>query len=179
MKSIFKSSASPHARITGFIYLFYFITAVLGALLVKNKLVIFGYIVNGVSIACYIIVTVLFYYLFKPVNKYLSLFAALLSLLGCALTAFSIFHLAIAPMINPLLFFGPYCILLGYLIFRSNFLPHFLGVLLIFAGIGWLIILTPLANYLSLYIKLLGILAEASLMLWLIIKGVDNKRWNA
>ena len=48
---------------------------------------------------------------------------------------------------------------------------------MVLAGAGWLIFLTPLANYLSTYLKALGFLAEASLMLWLIVKGVNVERW--
>jgi hypothetical protein len=74
-------------------------------------------------------------------------------------------------------FFGPFCLLLGYLIFRSTFLPRILGVLMAFAGVGWLIFLSPLAHPLSTYLKILGFVAEASLMLWLIVKGVNEQRW--
>jgi hypothetical protein len=48
---------------------------------------------------------------------------------------------------------------------------------MLIAGLGWLIFLLPGAGSLSLYIKVLGILAEASLMLWLIVKDVDVSRW--
>jgi hypothetical protein len=51
-------------------------------------------------------------------------------------------------------------------------------VLMTFAGLGWLIFLSPLANHLSTYLKVLGFLAEASLMLWLVVKGVNEQRWN-
>lgn len=75
-------------------------------------------------------------------------------------------------------FFGVYCLLIGYLIFRSSFLPRILGVLMAFAGSGWLIFLSPpLANYLSSYIVVLGFLAELALMLWLLVKGVNVQRW--
>jgi hypothetical protein len=50
---------------------------------------------------------------------------------------------------------------------------------MILAGVGWLIYLSPLEKYLVLYIEILGILAEASLMLWLIVKGVNKLRWQA
>ncbi len=69
---------------------------------------------NVFSIACYIALVVLFYEMFEPVNRSLSLFAALLGLAGCAVTAFGVFDLA-PSKISPLLFFGPYCILIGYL----------------------------------------------------------------
>jgi hypothetical protein len=67
--------------------------------------------------------------------------------------------------------------MIGYLIFRSTFLPRILGVLMMFAGLGWLIFLTPLANHLSTYLKVLGFLAELSLCLWLLVMGVNVQRW--
>jgi hypothetical protein len=76
------------------------------------------------------------------------------------------------------MFFGPYCVLIGYLILTSTFLPRFLGVLMVFAGLGWLIFLLPsLANYLANAIEAIGILAEASLMLWLLLMGLNEQRW--
>jgi hypothetical protein len=46
------------------------------------------------------------------------------------------------------------------------------------AGLGWLAFLSPpLANHLSIYIKVLGILAEGALMLWLLVLGVNVQRW--
>ena len=35
----------------------------------------------------------------------------------------------------------------------------------------------PLANHLSLYNLVLGLLAELLLMLWLLVKGVNVQRW--
>jgi hypothetical protein len=77
-----------------------------------------------------------------------------------------------------LVFFGFYCLLIGYLIFRSTFLPRILGALMAFAGPVWLTFLsTPLANYLSPYNLASGLLGEASLMLWLLVIGVNVQRW--
>lgn len=177
MEQISVTKLNPRARITGTVYLLYFLTAVFGAFLVSRNLALYGYTVNVISLALYIAVTLMFYYMFKPVNKYVSLLAAFFSLVGCIFTAFSLFHITSLSIISPLAFFGPFCMLIGYLILRSTFLPKIIGVLMVLAGIGWLAILTPLANYLSLYIKILGILAEASLMLWLIIMGVNIQRW--
>lgn len=77
-----------------------------------------------------------------------------------------------------LVFFGFYCLLIGYLIFRSAFLPRILGVLMAIAGLDWLTFLSPpLAKYLSPYIVALGLLGEGSLCLWLLVIGVNVQRW--
>jgi hypothetical protein len=176
MERIADTSPIPRARITGVVYLLYFLTAVSSEVFVgRGRLVLFD-AVNLIADAFYIAVTLLFYYLFKPVNRSLSLLAAFFSLLGCANDVLGLFNLA-PYKISSLVFFGPYCLLLGYLIFRSTFLPRILGVLMAFAGLGWLIFLTPLANHLSIYLKVLGFLAELSLMLWLIVKGVNVQQW--
>jgi hypothetical protein len=176
MERIADTPPSPRARITGVVYLLYFLMAVSSEVFVgRGRLILFD-AVNLIADAFYIAVTLLFYYLFKPVNRSLSLLAAIFSLVGCANDVLGLFNLA-PYKISSLVFFGPYCLLLGYLIFRSAFLPRILGVLMAFAGLGWLIFLTPLANHLSTYLKVLGFLAELSLMLWLIVKGVNVRQW--
>jgi hypothetical protein len=119
--------------------------------------------------------TVLFYCLFKPVNASLSLFAAVVSLAGCLITVLNLFHLG--ARVSPLLFFGPYCLLLGYLILRSTFLPRILGWLMVLAGLGWLtfLMLAPTSRLVP-YLEGIGILAEGLLMLWLLILGVNSRR---
>ena len=77
-----------------------------------------------------------------------------------------------------LVFFGFYALLTGYLIVRSTFLPRILGVLSILGGLGWLSFLyQPLGYRLFPYIALLGILGAASLILWLLVFGVNEQRW--
>jgi hypothetical protein len=81
-----------------------------------------------------------------------------------------------------LVFFGFSCLLLGYLICRSIFLPRIFGVLLAVAGSGYLII--SFANFIapafrariSLILLPSGI-AELSLTLWLLVMGVNAQRW--
>jgi hypothetical protein len=168
------AEASPRfkARITGVVYLLYFLTAISAEVFVgRGRLVVYD-AVDLIAHAFYIAVTLLFYYMFKPVNRSLSLLAAFFGLVGCANDVLSLLNLA-PYRINSLVFFGPYCLLIGYLIFRSTFLPRILGVLMAFAGLGWLIFLTPPASHLSTYLKILGFLAEASLMLWLLVMGVN------
>ena len=137
MERIAEASPGPRARITGVVYLLYFLTAISGEVFVgRGRLVLYD-AVNLIAQAFYISLTLLFYYLFKPVNRSLSLLAALFSLLGCANDVLSLFHLA-PYKINSLVFFGPYCLLIGYLIFGSIFLPRILGVLMMLAGwVGW------------------------------------------
>ena len=77
-----------------------------------------------------------------------------------------------------LVFFGLHCLLVGYLILRSTFLPRALGVLMMFGGLGWLTYLSPpLARSLSPYIMLPGGLGELALSLWLLVMGVNAQRW--
>jgi hypothetical protein len=78
-----------------------------------------------------------------------------------------------------LVFFGGFQLALGYLIFRSTFLPRVIGVLVALAGVGWLTFLSPpLANQLLTPLEVVGIVAEASLMLWLLVMGVNAQRWS-
>jgi hypothetical protein len=77
-----------------------------------------------------------------------------------------------------LVFFGFYALLQGYLIIRSTFLPRILGVVSVLGGLGWLSFLyLPLGYRLFPYIAAFGILAAASLLLWLLVFGVNEQRW--
>jgi len=227
MERIAEASLRPRARITGVVYLLYFLTAIIGEfflrglvvdgdaaatannILAHESLFRLGLATGLISTAFYVAVTALFYDLFKAVSRSLSLLAAFFSLVGCAILAFaSLFQLAplvvlggsqylsvfkveqlraLALMFLELntqagnicvVFFGVYCLLIGYLIFRSTFLPRLLGVLMALAGLGWLTFLSPpLANHLSPYNLVLGFLAELALMLWLLVRGVNVQRW--
>ncbi|HEY6985414.1 MAG TPA: DUF4386 domain-containing protein [Rhodanobacteraceae bacterium] len=83
-----------------------------------------------------------------------------------------------------LIFFGFECLVVGYLIRRSDFLPGILGVLMQIAGACYLIdsfalTLAPaFANRLFPWILAPCFIGETSLCLWLLIKGVDVRRWN-
>src|SRR5215471_5627739 len=81
-----------------------------------------------------------------------------------------------------LVLFGTYNLLIGFLIFRSTFLPRILGVLLAFSGMCYLInsfatFLSPaFASHLVPYILIPGV-AELLLALWLVVFGVNLERW--
>jgi hypothetical protein len=77
-----------------------------------------------------------------------------------------------------LVFFGAWCLLIGYLIFRSTFLPRVLGVLLAVSGLGWVTYLyPPLAHRVYPFIAAASALGEIPLELWLIVMGVNAQRW--
>ena len=73
-----------------------------------------------------------------------------------------------------LVVFGAYCLLIGYLIVKSTFLPRLLGALMVLGGMGLLTYLSPaLARDLYPYNAATALVAETSLMLWLLVKGVN------
>jgi len=84
---------------------------------------------------------------------------------------------------NGLIFFGFACLMSGYLIFRSGYFPKIIGVMMQIAGVCYLInsftlIISPeFADKLFPAILLPAFVAEFSLCLWLIIKGVKMEKW--
>ena len=81
-----------------------------------------------------------------------------------------------------MVFYGVASVLRGYLIFRSGYLPKALGVLLVFAGLGFVtknfaLVLAP--AYASDGLLLPMVLAAMSLTLWLLVRGVDAPKWEA
>jgi hypothetical protein len=84
-----------------------------------------------------------------------------------------------------LVFFGFACLVRGILIFRSGYLPKALGVLLFLAGLGYLInsfalLLAPaLADAMFPAVLVPAFVAELSLALWLVVKGINLERWPA
>ena len=221
-----ESMTKRATRFIGAVYLIFFLTSILSDALLKGLVqkdaaatatnilthearfrlsIAAGLIETGF----YVALVALFYQLFKPVNRTLSLVAAFFGLVGCAIqaggSAFELLPLVLLrggqafAVFKPdelsslallflklndqagsvaLVFFAMYCLLIGCLILGSIFLPRFLGMLMVLAGLGWLTFLyAPLADHLSPYIELLGIVAEACLMLWLLVMGVNPKRW--
>lgn len=79
-----------------------------------------------------------------------------------------------------LVFFGFWCVLIGYLIVRSTFMPRIIGVLLALDGVGWVTYLyPPLATAVYPVIAVVAALGEFPLLLWLLVVGVNEQRWRA
>jgi hypothetical protein len=79
-----------------------------------------------------------------------------------------------------MVFYGAACILRGYLIFRSGYLPRFLGVLLMLAGLGFItknfaLVLAP--AYASDILLLPMFLASVAMTVWFLTKAVDLSKW--
>ena len=159
-----------------------------------------------------ITLALILYALLKPVSRELSLLAAFFGLVGTALFAFAeLFYFAptllmtAGPLngfstdqVNELIllsfrfyqfdamifsgYYGIAWIVRAYLMFRSGYLPKFLGVLMGIGGTGFLarnflLILAPaFASPLLLMLLFPGALM---LMVWLLGKGVDIQQWNA
>ena len=216
------------ARMAGVFYLLTALTSVIGETFIPGRLVIpgnaaatannilahqnlfqLGFAALLIAVVFSVVLTALFYELFKPVNKSISLTAAFVHLVGLAILAFSSL-LLLAPLVvlkggkylsvfkagqlqalaymflqlniqawNAFIaFFGFYCVLIGYLIFKSAFLPRIIGAFMIFAGLGYLTFLLPsLSDYLSPYNLAPAALGELSLMIWLLAMGANSQRW--
>lgn len=75
------------------------------------------------------------------------------------------------------IFFGLWLLPMGYLVFQSDFIPKFVGVLLVIAGVGYVV--QSFAEFLgySLNIIVFTGLGELVFLLWLLIRGVNVEQW--
>jgi len=226
------AGASPRlkARMAGVLYVLAGSTSAFGEFIVLGRVVVsgnaaatatnilanepfywLGFTAALLAVALHLAWAVLFYDLFRPVNRSLSLLAAFSLLVGCTMGAVaSLFQIAPVVVLTGggpsgvfpveqvqalaltflnvnaqaydifLVFFGFYLLLIGYLIIRSTFLPRVPGVLVAFAGAGYLTWLSPpLAHGLSPFNLAPAALGEPALMLWLLLVGVNAQRWKA
>lgn len=77
------------------------------------------------------------------------------------------------------IFWGLWLLPLGYLVFKSGFLPRILGVLLIIAGFGYVIdaFILFLLPDLNITISQFTFIGELLFLLWLLFKGVNVEQW--
>jgi len=153
----------------------------------------FGLAADLIMLVAYVVVTQLFYELFKPTDQSLSLLAAYFSLIGLAVLSANLLN-HIAALTDPShalfflkmhsrgynisgVFFGIYCVVIGILIYRSRLMPRFIGVLMAIGGVAYLvssfmIFLWPAVAARLPDFTILGGIAELVLSLWLMIRGV-------
>jgi hypothetical protein len=177
---------------------------------VANASSIYGSVaVSLIVVSMYLSLTALWYDLFKPVNRALSLFAAFFSILGNAVqmassvlliipilllsnaqysSAFSAaqfqalahtFIKAYSQGLNiSLVFFGFFDVLIGYLAFKSTFLPRVLGIVMIVSGFSFSTLLwLPFGTSILPYNLFVGAGGEAAFVIWLLAKGANLQRW--
>jgi hypothetical protein len=77
------------------------------------------------------------------------------------------------------IFWGLWLFPMGYLVFKSGFLPRVLGILLMIACFGYVI--QSFAAFLGYNVSLIFFTGwgELLLLLWLLIKGVNVEQWKA
>jgi len=224
-----KPSPRLQARIAGFLYLIILVAGAVGYsvhstlfvsndaaataanILASEQLWRLSFAAMLVMLACDVAVAAIFFFLFRPVNKTLSLTACAFRLVLVAITgvailarnaplviltdtasaAFETEQLQAIALLSikmfeggfdvALVFFGFHCLAIGWLIYRSSFLPRLLGVFLAIAGLCYLIstfrnLVFPVVT-LPFDIQLLSFGAEVVLCLWLIVMGVNPAKW--
>ena len=214
---------AKHARLAGLTYLgtivcgVYAEVFVRGALFVRGDAVAtaqaifasdplfrFGLIADLAMLACYIVVTILLYGLFRKSSPYIRATAAAFSLIGIAVLACDTLLLAMVLRLRDLaqptsslaetaylllrvhgdgykislVFFGAYCLLLSWLIWRERIIPIAVGVMVAAAGacnvinsLAWLGA-PQWAVRLPQYFTMPTLLGELALALWLLIFGI-------
>ena len=168
-----------------------------------------GFVSNLVAFTVNIFVALLLYKLLKPVNKGIASIMVLLILMGLAigmlnelnqfaallildagnLTAFTAAQSqALASLFLDIyehgftiahIFWGLWLFPMGYLIFRSGFLPRVIGVLLAIAGLGYLVDFTLFFLFpdVTVSVSNFTFVGEVILIFWLLIKGVNVEQW--
>jgi Domain of unknown function (DUF4386) len=93
---------------------------------------------------------------------------------GLALLSINVYK---TGFVTAQLFFGTWLFPLGYLVYKSRFLPRFLGILLVLDGIAvliWFLQALLLPDYPAIRTPglVVSVVAEVGLALWLLVKGV-------
>jgi hypothetical protein len=172
-----------------------------------------GFTLEFAGTAAYLALTAILYRLLAPVDKTTSLIAAVFSIAGCTIwmanvasdmspfvfrdvltgahseparsIVFAVLRLRPETLISGMLCFGVQCLLVGFLVARSTFLPRPLGALLALGGTGYIVsagahfLWPPLAAAMHGYGFLPGEAGEILLGLWLAIMGLNAGKWAA
>jgi hypothetical protein len=164
-----------------------------------------GFVISLARFAVFILLVLALYRLFRPVNKDWSLVMTAFALVSISMGMISLLFQYAAPLLlssdgysslfaaeqwqAQVLFFinmqtlgdkasqilAVWLLPLGYLIYKSGFLPRILGVLMVLAGLGYVIdfLVFFLLPNLDWQVAGLAFLGELPFPLWLLMKGVN------
>ena len=142
--------------------------------MIKKKLLLIFVGILGTALALYI--------LLKPANKNLASLMAVLKLLYVVIIVISIIALVFLfidvysyetiKLIGYLFFMG-HLFVTGYVVFKSDYIPRVLGVLLIFASFCYIPVfyINFLGEALLLIFVVCMVIGEISLYIWLLLKN--------
>lgn len=217
------------ARLGGLLYLVIIVIGLLGEAFIRNSLIVsgdpgataqrileseflwrLGIAGQLVLLVCAVALTAIWYFLLRPVNRYLAVAVVCFGLVSLAVESLCALYLqaALDPLTSTalakvasaeqrhglsylavvahaktfgvaLIFFGVQCLLVGYLIRKSGYLPAILGVGMQVVGACYLV--NSFAMFLSPAVQgalfpailLPAFLGESAMCLWLLVKGVD------
>jgi len=154
---------------------------------IKGDWLLFGLGILGyiIILALDVIIALALYVILKSVNKNLSKLAAVLRLLYTAIMGISLFALVLLfsneygyGKLIAYVFFILHVFFLGYLVFKSSYIPKALGAFLIIASFCYIILLygeyifsKELFEALFMIAIIPGTFAELSLGIWLLFRG--------
>jgi hypothetical protein len=179
------------------------------SIVASESLFRFGFAAYLVEAVCDVGLTFLFYSILWPVRKSAALLSVFFRLIGTAGFAMAqAFYFAALSVVGGagivpadqssellaytltvssysqslfMMFYGIGSVLLGYLIYRSGFLPKVIGIVLAVGGLGFIANTFAWALAPSLATPLLLVpagVAALILTLWLLIAGVDVAKWH-
>jgi Domain of unknown function (DUF4386) len=159
-----------------------------------------GIAVDVVMQLCDVPVMLILFLLLSPVNKNVALLALLFNIVQTATLVANQLTLITAQLLSTgqpaltdaaieaysygealgLVFFGFTLLAEGYLIRHSGYLPRILGLLVQIAGVSYIVnslLLLVAPDLANIAFLIPSFVAELSLALWLLIKGVNASKW--
>jgi hypothetical protein len=153
-----------------------------------------GIVGNLFTFIANIFLALALYQLLKVVNKNMAALMIILFLVGVPIAMLNeVTQLAVLRLLSGAdylnayatdqglliahIFFGLWLLPMGYLVFKSGFIPKIVGVLLVIAGLGYVI--QSFAAFLGYNVNIILFtgLGELVFLLWLLIKGVNVEQW--
>jgi len=159
-----------------------------------------GIAVDVVMQLCDVPVMLILFLLLSPVNRNVALLALLFNIVQTATLVANQLTLVAAQLLSAgqpaltdlaieaysygealgLVFFGFTLLAEGYLIRHSGYLPRILGLLVQIGGVSYIVssfLLLVAPDLANIAFLIPSFIAELSLALWLLIKGVDASKW--